>query len=39
MLWFLLGLAALILIAGILIFNKLVGFEDVWEFDKKWAEV
>ena len=20
-------------------FNRLVGFEDVWEFDKKWAEV
>lgn len=20
-------------------FNKLVGFEDVWDFDKKWAEV
>ena len=20
-------------------FNKLVGFEDVWEFDKKWAEI
>jgi len=20
-------------------FNKLVGFEDVWEFDEKWAEV
>lgn len=20
-------------------FNKLVGFEDVWEFDRKWAEV
>jgi hypothetical protein len=20
-------------------FSKLMGFEDVWEFDKKWAEI
>ena len=20
-------------------FNKLVGFEDIWEFDERWSEV